>query len=290
MADPQEAKPEASSALPQPPAAVGGAPSSSEPAKGAVEKDLPVVEAPKLDGSEVSPPRAVATSAETPAAAAADERAGGPAAAIAGLPRFALLAAGLALAAALGSFVGSLSATSVAQLWSRPAARSGMTETSALQGTRLELAEFSALKASLDGVARSANSQFAKIADRLDRVERAASEPTTRITHIAEAIDRLEKKSAAAAAAAAAAAPETTGALAANEAARLEPKIGDRVLEGWIVADVRGSRALVESRYGGVFLVSAGSSLPGLGRVEAIKRQDGQWVVITARGLITSGP
>ena len=28
--------------------------------------------------------------------------------------------------------------------------------------------------------------------------------------------------------------------------------------------------------------------LPGLGRVEAIKRQDGQWVVVTARGVITS--
>jgi hypothetical protein len=30
--------------------------------------------------------------------------------------------------------------------------------------------------------------------------------------------------------------------------------------------------------------------LPGVGRVEGIKRQDGQWVVVTARGLITSAP
>ncbi len=41
--------------------------------------------------------------------------------------------------------------------------------------------------------------------------------------------------------------------------------------------DVHGGRALVESRYGGVFEVGAGSFLPGLGRVEAVKRQDGQW-------------
>ena len=53
--------------------------------------------------------------------------------------------------------------------------------------------------------------------------------------------------------------------------------------------DVRNGRAMVESRYGGVFVVGSGSFLPGLGRVEAVKRQDGEWVVVTARGLITSG-
>jgi hypothetical protein len=32
------------------------------------------------------------------------------------------------------------------------------------------------------------------------------------------------------------------------------------------------------------------SAHPGVGRVEGIKRQDAQWVVVTARGLITSAP
>jgi len=39
-----------------------------------------------------------------------------------------------------------------------------------------------------------------------------------------------------------------------------------------------------------IFEITGDSSLPGLGRVEGIKRQDGQWVVVTARGLITSAP
>ena len=52
--------------------------------------------------------------------------------------------------------------------------------------------------------------------------------------------------------------------------------------------DVRGNRALVASRYGGMFAVAAGGFLPGLGRVETIKREDGQWVVVTGRGVITS--
>jgi hypothetical protein len=59
-------------------------------------------------------------------------------------------------------------------------------------------------------------------------------------------------------------------------------------LQDWIVHDVQNGRALVESRYGGLFAVAAGSVLPGIGRVDTIKRQDGHWVVLTARGTITS--
>jgi hypothetical protein len=53
---------------------------------------------------------------------------------------------------------------------------------------------------------------------------------------------------------------------------------------------MRGNRALVENRHGDIFEITADSTLPGLGRVEGIKWQDGQWVVVTARGLITSAP
>ena len=151
-----------------------------------------------------------------------------------------------------------------------------------LQTTRVEIA---ALKASLDSATRSVASQFGKIADRLDRVECGSNEPAAKIAHIAESVDRLEKKSTAVASAL-----EATGTIGATEAARTEPKIIDRALEGWIVQDVGRGHALVESRYGGMFVAAPGGLLPGLGRVEAVKRQDGQWVVVTTRGTITSGP
>jgi hypothetical protein len=198
-----------------------------------------------------------------------------------------LLAASLALAAGLGAVVGSLSASGLAHFSPVAAAapKSGMAEANALQAVKAELAEFSALKASLDGTARNANSQFAKIVDRLDRVERAQIEPAAKIAHMAEAIDRLEKKNVMAAASAA---PETTGAISNKQpAAPAEAKLPDKILENWVVQDVRRGRALVENSYGGVFAVAAGSVLPGLGVVESIKRQDGQWVVVTARGVIT---
>jgi hypothetical protein len=235
---------------------------------------LPVVEAPKLDGSEaVASPAVAATNKETSDPIGGSGSSTSPSRSL----RFVLLAASVAFAAALGS----LSASGFAHLWSGAAASSNMAEANALQAMKAELAELSSLKASLDSATRSSNSQFSKIADRLDRVERAEVEPTTKIGHIADAVDRLEKRSTAA--------PETTGSIASTQPspAPAETKLPDKVLQDWIVQDVRGGHVLVASRYGGVFEVVAGAVLPGLGRVETIKRQDGQWVVVTGRGLIT---
>jgi hypothetical protein len=283
MADPQEGKPDTSPALPMGSAESGSAPPSGEPVEQAADKHLPVVDAPKLDASDAAMPPAVAAFIEM---SRATEDAGARFAVAKAAPtlrpsRFTVFAVGFALAAALGALAGSLSASGLAQLWQPAPAKSATADTGLLQAMKVELA---AMKASLDVATRSANSQVAKIADRLERVERSGSEPATKLTHIAESVDRLERKSAAMATAL-----EATGAIGGTEAARTEPKITDRLLEGWIVQDVRRGRALVASRDGGMFVVTTGASLPGLGRVEAIKRQDGQWVVVTARGMITSG-
>jgi hypothetical protein len=283
MADPQEGKPDTSPALPMGSAESGSAPPSGEPVEQAADKHLPVVDAPKLDASDAAMPPAVAAFIEM---SRATEDAGARFAVAKAAPtlrpsRFTVFAVGFALAAALGALAGSLSASGLAQLWQPAPAKSATADTGLLQAMKVELA---AMKASLDVATRSANSQVAKIADRLERVERSGSEPATKLTHIAESVDRQERKSAAMATAL-----EATGAIGGTEAARTEPKITDRLLEGWIVQDVRRGRALVASRDGGMFVVTTGASLPGLGRVEAIKRQDGQWVVVTARGMITSG-
>ncbi|MGC2812795.1 MAG: hypothetical protein WA303_20815, partial [Bradyrhizobium sp.] len=74
------------------------------------------------------------------------------------------------------------------------------------------------------------------------------------------------------------AAPALTAAPKA-EVARL-PTIDD-----WILRDVSRGGALIEGRRG-VYEVYAGDPVPGLGRIDAIRRQDGRWVVVTSRGLI----
>ena len=38
----------------------------------------------------------------------------------------------------------------------------------------------------------------------------------------------------------------------------------------------------------GIIEVDQGDMVPGLGRVDAIRKQDGRWVVVTSKGLIVS--
>jgi hypothetical protein len=45
---------------------------------------------------------------------------------------------------------------------------------------------------------------------------------------------------------------------------------------------------VVENQNGRYFEVGPGSTLPGLGRVDAIKREDGRVVVVTRNGLIAA--
>ena len=266
---------------------------AGEPSAGSgdsTEHKLPVIWSPKLDaGAGIEDDFFDADPAPPPPN---DEAAYGEAAkeepsataAPAGQPRswrFAMLAATIAIAAAVGSFVGSLTGAGVGRLVPEAAPITNTADAgSILRAVKSELAELSAMKSNLDGSIRNANTQFVAIAERLDRVERAATNPAAQLAHIADAVDRLNKINAA---------PETTGSIAPMTTPPAEPKIVDRIVEDWVVQDVHGDRALVEGRNGSLFEVGAGSILPGVGRVEAVKRQDGQWVVVTARGLITSG-
>jgi hypothetical protein len=244
-----------------------GKPQDGAPA----EPQLPVVWSPKLsDGAESredSPPSADEAASEQAAEAG---REGG--ASLSRSMRFAMLAASVAAAAALGSFVGSPSASGVAHVWPG-------TQVAATNGGSAAKTELSALKTALAGAAHNANGELAKLADRLDRLEQAQNEPSAKLAHIAELLEKLEKKGLAAAA------PETTGSIA-GQSASSEAKRSDRILPDWIVQSTQGGRVLVASRYNGVFEVVTGAVLPGVGRIEAIKRQDGQWVVVTEHGLI----
>jgi hypothetical protein len=229
----------------------------------AADSSLPMVEAPKLGAGEeavlLSEAEAMNEAPIAPAAPAGDEAAP---AARARSSRFALLAAAIALAAGLGSFFGSLSASGIERLFAPAAPASGEEEFSAtVQAMKAQFAALSAIKAHLDDATRSTTGQFAKIADRLDRLDKLAS-----------------------------AAPEVTGSIASSPPPS-PPAIAPMppTVDGWIVQDVQNGRALVANRNGGVFDVGAGSLVPGLGRVDAIKRQDGQWIVVTVRGTITSG-
>jgi hypothetical protein len=242
-----------------------------------------------------------------------------------GANRFALLAAAVALAAALGAMIGSATTAGIAYLamasdTSSPATRV-IDPTKEIHALKTIVAksqsDISKLKASIDSTARLASTQFARITDRMEHNEKAQNDPATKLAAIQDSLGRIERRVALSAIPAntvtasnassgdAHAKDDVTGSIPAKETAPKERTLAEQardiqakdpqakpdrstVVTGWVLRDIYRGRALVESRYAGVFEVGPGSMLPGVGRVETIKRQDGKWVVVTPKGIITS--
>ena len=199
------------------------------------------------------------------------------------LPSYAPIAAAVVFAVALGAIAGAATTSSLLRDSSPPADMVAANANRALQDSVAQLTtELSTLKTSIAGAQRNSSTQFGKIAERLDRTEKAQAEPVGKLAKIQESIDRLEQRQQHAAAPVAAPAPEVTGSIAPKEQSK------PQVAEGWRLRDFYDGRAVVESRNGTQFRVGPGSNVPGLGRVETIKRENGKVVVVTASGTITA--
>ena len=166
-------------------------------------------------------------------------------------------------------------------------------------------ADIAALKASLEQTAKTGATQFNKTSDRLDKVEKAQAEPAAKlaklgdtVAKLSEATDKLRTAQASAASAQAQAKdvnvtgsiPQQVAAAAAAPAPAAPPKpevARMPTVEGWVLRDVANGSALIEGRRG-MYEVFAGDPVPGLGRVDAIRKQDGRWVVVTSKGLIVA--
>jgi hypothetical protein len=206
-----------------------------------------------------------------------------------GKRRFSAMAAVVALATVAGAIGGALATSSA---FTHPSAGAETAGNTALEAAVARIdADILALKASVEQTSKMAVSQFNKTGDRLDKVEKAQAEPAAKLAKLSEAIDKL--RTAPVPVAAVPAAPkEVTGSIAppASTAAATPPKVEVARLpkvEGWILRDVGNGGALIESRQG-IFEVYAGDPVPGLGRIDAIRKQDGRWVVVTSKGLIVA--
>jgi hypothetical protein len=199
--------------------------------------------------------------------------------------RAAILTLAIVLSAAAGSAVGAVAAFALAKPQPAAADDARTIEVKALQGVIAKLStEVASLKASIDSNAKTANAQLARMADRVERAEKAQAEPASRVAKLSELLERIDKRTAsnAAAPALAAAAPDVTGSIATKQQDR------PAVVNGWVLREVFRGGAMVENERMGMFEVVPGANLPGLGRVETIRRQDGRWVVVTPKGFIVS--
>jgi len=140
---------------------------------------------------------------------------------------------------------------------------------------------------------RSINDAIAQVSSELQTLkssaEASAKNNAARLAKLSETLEKMKNSP-----------PDVTGSIpapAAQPAPVVSPAPGVAApattfsrlptLEGWTLRDVTNGGAMIEGRLG-VFEVYPGDPLPGVGRVNAIRRQDGRWVVVTERGLITA--
>jgi hypothetical protein len=172
--------------------------------------------------------------------------------------RTALLAASVALATALGVVIGAVAANQFAVPARQQAA--SLSDRRAMQRSIGQLGkEIAALKASIAAADAAARRTTPKTSER---------PPST---------------------------PEITGSIPLPRAAVPTPtarpaiavNIRPAVVRDWSIRFVRDGYVYVQG-HGDTYQVQLGVPLPDLGPVEAVKRQDGRWYVVTPKGLIVS--
>jgi hypothetical protein len=221
-----------------------------------------------------------------------------------GKRRFAAMAAVAVLAMVAGAIGGAVATASFGRS-SAAAASIPVASDPALAATVARIdSDLMALKASVEHSSKTDVAQFNKTTERLDKLEKAQAEPAAKLAKLSEAVEKLHAAAPVAAAAAQPGSREVTGSVTAPAtapaavAAAPKPNVQTAEARGefgrlptlndWVLRDVGGNGgALIEGRRG-MFEVYAGDPVPGLGRVDAIRRQDGRWVVVTSRGLIVA--
>lgn len=193
--------------------------------------------------------------------------------------RYALLAASVTIAAALGAVIGAVATGGFAKPPRTDVA--GLEERKAMQQSIAHLSkELTTLKINVVAANKSAQTQIAKISERLSR-------EAAEITGSISAPQTMPPQTAPTQAALTQVAAPLPPPRPATQIATIETPARAPIVTGWTIRDSRDGYVYVES-HGEIYQVVPGAPLPGLGPVEQIKRQDGRWVVVTPKGLIVS--
>lgn len=214
-----------------------------------------------------------------------------------GKRRLSALAAVVALAAVAGALGGALATAGVMHFaGGAPTASGNLVLEASL--ARID-ADILALKAGVEQTSRIGIVRDNKTSDRLDKVEKAQAEPAAKLARLSEAVEKLKAAQAAPVPVAAvpAAARDVTGSISPPATAAVaapvplpvaKPEVARLpTVPGWVLREVAHGGALIEGRRG-IYEVYTGDPVPGLGRVDAIRKQDGRWVVVTSKGLIVA--
>lgn len=147
------------------------------------------------------------------------------------------------------------------------------------------------LRTAVDQSSKATNDRFGRFAENLDRIERVSSSSTVKLDKLAQAqaqapaptMAQSQASSQAAPMMASLAAPEVTGSVLPSERSSAPRK----VVKGWSVRQAYEGIAILQSP-NGVVEVVLGQQVPGLGRIEEIRNENGRLVVESSGGVIYS--
>ncbi len=246
---------------------------------------LPSVESPSISPAKADEPVVEGPLIESPIAPAVPVR---PLRLMLRRRRMALLAASVTVAAVLGAVVGAVATVS-------------------LSGTHEQTAGLQQQKVMQQSIARLGN-ELATLKTSLDAASKSAHAETAQLSKLSEALHEKLAANTRANAVLARAGAEVTGSISAPQTTAPQPQAVEPtplpqprpqqiasvetqprplVVPDWHVRGAARGAVLVEG-HGDIYEVVPGAQLPGLGRVESIRRVDGRWIVQTPRGLIVS--
>lgn len=255
----------------------------------ATKSDAPKAEAPKPDASRTPGKVIILSSGDRPWAnddKASPEVEPEKSQGMLGKRRVTAMAAVVALAAIAGALGGALATAGYGHFAANEATTSG---NRALEASVAKIeADLLNLKVSVEHTSKMGMTQFNKTTERLDKVEKGQAEPAAKLARLSDSVEKLRAAAPVPVAAAPVAAKDVTGSISApatTEAAKVEVARLPTV-EGWVLREASNGFALIESRRQGIYEVYPGDSIPSVGKVDAIRKQDGRWVVVTTKGLI----
>ena len=142
------------------------------------------------------------------------------------------------------------------------------------------------LRTAVDQSSKATNDRFGRFGENLDRIERVSSSSTVKLDKLALAQAQAPVPAAVAAQPSQAApmmaslaSPEITGSV--------PPSAPRKVVKGWSVRQAYEGIAILQSP-NGVIEAVLGQQVPGLGRIEEIRNENGRLVVESSGGVIYS--
>ncbi|WFU74329.1 MULTISPECIES: hypothetical protein [unclassified Bradyrhizobium] len=143
------------------------------------------------------------------------------------------------------------------------------------------------LRTAVDQSSKATNDRFGRFAENLDRIERVSSSSTAKLDKLAQVQAQAPAPAAVASQPPSQAAPMLASLAPPEVTGSVPPSAPRKVVKGWSVRQAYEGIAILQSP-NGVIEVVLGQQVPGLGRIEEIRNENGRLVVESSGGVIYS--